>query len=58
MFSLPPVTQVLILINVAVFLGDQLLGDSITAMLALWPLGSYFMQIDGVTQTPKVRRLE
>ena len=49
MFSLPPVTQVLILINVAVFLGDQLLGDSITAMLALWPLGSHFMPWQLVT---------
>lgn len=49
MFSLPPVTQALILINVAVYFADQLLGDSITAMLALWPLGTYFMPWQLVT---------
>ena len=49
MFSLPPVTQTLIIINVAVYLLEQLLGDSITAMLALWPLGTYFMPWQLVT---------
>ena len=43
MFSLPPVTQVLILVNVAAYLLDSLLGDSITSMLALWPIGANFM---------------
>ena len=42
MFSLPPVTQILILINVAAYLLDSLLGNAITAQLALWPIGSYF----------------
>ena len=42
MFSLPPVTQVLILINVAAYLLDSLLGDAITAQLALWPIGSSY----------------
>ena len=49
MFSLPPVTQILILINVAAYLLDSLLGDSITRMLALWPIGSNFMPWQIVT---------
>ena len=49
MFSLPPVTQILILVNVAAYLLDSLLGDSITSMLALWPIGTNFMPWQLVT---------
>jgi membrane associated rhomboid family serine protease len=39
--SLPPVTQALLLINVAMFCIDYMLGQSLSmAWLALWPLGS------------------
>jgi membrane associated rhomboid family serine protease len=43
MFSLPPATQALILVNVLAFLLDSTLDDALTAQLALWPLGTYFM---------------
>ncbi|MBK8738343.1 MAG: rhomboid family intramembrane serine protease [Betaproteobacteria bacterium] len=49
MFSLPPVTQALIIINVLAFLLQSLLGDGLTAALALWPLGTYFMPWQIVT---------
>jgi membrane associated rhomboid family serine protease len=37
---LPPATRALILINVAVYLLQQLAGEPIAAWFALWPLGS------------------
>jgi membrane associated rhomboid family serine protease len=37
---LPPATRLLILINVAVFLVQQALGDTMIRLFALWPLGS------------------
>ncbi|KQW66810.1 rhomboid family intramembrane serine protease [Methylibium sp. Root1272] len=40
---LPPITQALILINVAVFCLDQFLGLWFTRLFALWPLGGGFM---------------
>src|SRR5579863_3985791 len=40
--TLPPATRALILINVAVFLLQQLAGDVITQLFALWPLGGGF----------------
>jgi membrane associated rhomboid family serine protease len=43
MFSLPPVTQALIVINALVFLADAALGSPVTSALALWPLGPQFM---------------
>ena len=43
MFSLPPVTQTLIIINVLVFLAEAMLGASVTSSLALWPLGPQFI---------------
>ena len=46
---LPPMTQALLLINVAVFLLDQLLGQMLTRWLALWPIGSAFMPYQVVT---------
>ncbi len=49
MFSLPPVTQTLILVNVAAFLLDSLMGGQLSALLALWPLGSNFMPWQVVT---------
>ena len=49
MFSLPPVTQALILINVAAYLLDSLLGDTVTRMLALWPIGTAFAPWQMVT---------
>ena len=39
---LPPVTQALILINVAMFFLDELLGGALSAYMALWPLQSGF----------------
>jgi membrane associated rhomboid family serine protease len=43
MFSLPPVTQALILVNVLAFLLDSVSGNLLTVPLALWPFGSHFM---------------
>jgi len=43
MYSLPPVTQALIAINVLMFLVEAAFGPSVSALLALWPLGRYFM---------------
>jgi len=43
MFSMPPMTQMLILLNGIAFLLQMLLGDEIVAPLALWPLGADFM---------------
>ena len=37
---MPPLTQALIIANVAVFLLEQLLGNAITGWFALWPIGS------------------
>lgn len=37
---MPPLTQSLIIANVAVFLLEQWLGNTITGWFALWPLGS------------------
>jgi membrane associated rhomboid family serine protease len=41
--SLPPITQALILVNVALFALDLLFGRLLTALFALWPLGQRFM---------------
>jgi hypothetical protein len=38
-FSVPPVTQALILANALVFLAEMVSGNSILTPLALWPLG-------------------
>jgi len=43
MSPLPPVTQALLLINVALFAIDSLLGGLLSAWFALWPLGTHFM---------------
>lgn len=43
MFSLPPVTQALIVINVLVFLAEISLGAGFTGWLALWPIGPQFL---------------
>lgn len=43
MFSLPPVTQALIITNVLVFLAQGLFGGSLFGLLALWPPGPWFM---------------
>jgi membrane associated rhomboid family serine protease len=40
MFSIPPATRALILINVAVFLLQQVAGEPIARLFALWPFGS------------------
>ena len=37
---MPPLTQALIIANVAVFLLERVLGNTITGWFALWPLGS------------------
>lgn len=36
--SLPPITRGLIIVNVLMFAGQQLLGDGMTLQLALWPV--------------------
>jgi membrane associated rhomboid family serine protease len=41
--ALPPVTQALLLINVALFCLDQFLGNWFTQLFALWPLGNGFL---------------
>src|ERR1700741_1068457 len=38
--SIPPAPRALILINVGVYLRQQLAGQPLTTMFALWPLGS------------------
>ncbi len=43
MFSLPPVTQALIVINALVFFAENVLGSPLTSLLALWPIGPEFM---------------
>ena len=43
MFSLPPVTQALIVANALVFFAGSALGSSRLSSLALWPLGAQFM---------------
>ena len=40
--SLPPITQALLLINVAAFCLDYFLGSWFTRALALWPIGQGF----------------
>jgi membrane associated rhomboid family serine protease len=40
---LPPITQALLLINVAVFCIDLFVGQWFMRLLALWPLGAGFM---------------
>jgi membrane associated rhomboid family serine protease len=40
--AIPPATRALILINVAVFLLQQLAGEQIQQLFALWPLGAGF----------------
>jgi membrane associated rhomboid family serine protease len=41
---LPPVTRALILANVAVFLLQQIAGDSLLELFALWPVGDQSFQ--------------
>ena len=49
MFSMPPVTQALILINVIAFMLDSVSGGLLTELMALWPLRSHFMPWQIVT---------
>jgi membrane associated rhomboid family serine protease len=42
--SLPPVTRVIILANVAVYLLQQVAGNTLIALFALWPLGHPLFQ--------------
>ncbi len=46
---MPPITQALLLTNVAAFCIDLFLGPWFTRLLALWPLGSGFMPWQVVT---------
>jgi membrane associated rhomboid family serine protease len=46
---LPPITQALLLINVAVFCLDSFFGIWFTRLFALWPLGSGFLPWQVVT---------
>jgi membrane associated rhomboid family serine protease len=47
--SLPPITQALILINVAAFFIDYLTGHLLTRYLSLWPLGPNFLPFQVVS---------
>ena len=47
--ALPPITQALLLINVALFAADLLFGRMLTALFALWPLGTNIMPWQVVT---------
>jgi membrane associated rhomboid family serine protease len=47
--ALPPVTQALLLINVAAFFIDYLTGMMLSRWLALWPLGPNFLPFQLVT---------
>ena len=46
---MPPITQALLLINVAAFFIDPLVGPGFTQLLALWPFGNGFMPWQVVT---------
>jgi len=46
---LPPITQALLLINVALFAADLLFGRMLTALFALWLLGTLFWPWQVVT---------
>ena len=46
---MPPITQALLLINVAAFCIDQFLGPWFTRLLALWPMGEGFLPWQVVT---------
>ena len=46
---MPPITQALLLINVAAFCIDYFLGPWFTQLLALWPLGHGFLPWQVVT---------
>jgi len=39
-YAIPPVTRALIIINVAMFLIDMVVGDALMLHLALWPIGT------------------
>ncbi|MBK8399796.1 MAG: rhomboid family intramembrane serine protease [Propionivibrio sp.] len=43
MFSMPPITQKLIVINVLVFAATALLGNNVVSLFALWPIGPLFL---------------
>jgi membrane associated rhomboid family serine protease len=47
--SLPPITQALLLLNVALFAVDYLLGHGLSRLFALYPLGTNFMPWQVVT---------
>lgn len=47
--SLPPVTQALLLINVAAFCLQAILGDILLRLFALWPVGGGFLPWQLVT---------
>ena len=49
MLPLPPVTQALLLANVAIFFLGELLGRGLLAAFALWPLGSGFLPWQVIT---------
>ena len=46
---MPPITQALLLINVAAFCIDAFLGPWFTRLLALWPVGHGFLPWQVIT---------
>jgi membrane associated rhomboid family serine protease len=49
MFSLPRVTQSLIIINVLAYFLQDVMGDQLLGELALWPVGPFFMPWQVIT---------
>src|SRR5262245_63173729 len=47
--SLPPVTQTLIIVNVAVYLAQSMAPDTLVELFALWPVGPGFFPWQVVT---------
>ena len=43
MFALPPITRSLIIVNVLIFLLQEMIGSKLILWAALWPLGPHFM---------------
>lgn len=48
-FDLPPVTRALLIANIAVFGLQQLIGDPMVILFALWPLGPHVPIAEGST---------
>jgi len=52
LYSIPPVTRVLIVINVTMFIAQALIGNAIVAYLALWPIDTASLPGRGLDFAP------